>query len=542
MRAGLPPILGCIDGIPASELLDGLSNLHQSIVVTDPDGVVRWASRDLEPALARCGRPAELALASVYESYLLELNDLAQDPGSDRTLAPMLRTPDIESQTAGILEHLEHRESLTHYRIEAHAPDNHGPNDPQGCTAPTCAGLEINAFRVDRRMAEGEQPGAAGHNGGAPHNERLYVTILRPTRRPEVADAPLSNSGEFYERVLDQLPEATLTLDTAGFITYANAAALELLGKADDELINTPVSLYLPSSAIVQAGPTLDPDKTEAGRRVLEFASVEQAPRFIEVTSQRLVTSDGTCAGRVLQLRDTTREQNLSEKLKQKVASLESYVHTVSHDLRSPLVSLLGFTRLMKDDFGEILGETGRRFLDRIEQAGSNMNNLTRDLLELSTRKQPSVSLEAVDPLNVLRQIQAEVKPRLEEHGIELQLPVAPSMIQCDHTQLYQVFSNLIGNAIQHMGPCCEPRIEIEIQECSDQRIIVVRDNGRGIETSAHEQIFDPFHSLSRDDGTSSTGVGLAIVKKIALSHQGRVWVESQPGHGAAFFVSLKHQ
>ena len=92
------------------------------------------------------------------------------------------------------------------------------------------------------------------------------------------------------------------------------------------------------------------------------------------------------------------------------------------------------------------------------------------------------------------------------------------------------------------MGPCCEPRIEIEIQECSDQRIIVVRDNGRGIETSAHEQIFDPFHSLSRDDGTSSTGVGLAIVKKIALSHQGRVWVESQPGHGAAFFVSLKHQ
>ena len=542
MSAGLPPILGCIDGIPASELLDGLSNLHQSVVVTNPDGVVLWASRDLDHAVARCGRPADLALAKVCEGYLLELNDVAQGLGCEGTDPPAVEAPDIEHQTAGILDHLAHSQSLTHYRIEASTPGRRASNDPIGRDAATCAGIEINAFRVDSCMTDCGRPGDAGHNGESSHNEHLYVTILRPTRNLEVAQAPLSNSASFYESVLEQLPEATLTLDTFGFITYANVAALDLLGKTADDLINTPVSFHLPSSAIVEADAALDLDTTEAKRSVLEFSPAERPPRFVEVTSRSLETSDGARAGRILQLRDTTREQNVTERLKQKVASLETYVHTVSHDLRSPLVSLLGFTRLMKNDFGEILGETGRKFLDRIEQAGSNMNNLTRDLLELSTRKQPSICRETVDPLNVLRQIRAEVKPRLEEYGIELRLPVAPSMIQCDYTQLYQVFSNLIVNAIQHMGPCSEPRIEIKIQELPNQRIIVVRDNGRGIETSSHDQIFDPFHSLSRDDGESSTGVGLAIVKKIALSHEGRVWVESQPGHGAAFFVSLKHR
>jgi signal transduction histidine kinase len=276
-------------------------------------------------------------------------------------------------------------------------------------------------------------------------------------------------------------------------------------------------------------------------RSLVEFAPGGRTPHFVEVTSRPLEGPEGTSVGRILQLRDATSHQNLTERLKQKITSLESYVHTVSHDLRSPLVSLLGFTRLMRDDFGEMLGETGRRFLDRIEQAGSNMNTLTQDLLELSTQSQPGTSRKAVDPLNVLLQIRAEIKPRLEEQGIELWLPPAPSMIQCDRTQLYQVFSNLIVNALQHMGPCEAPRIAIEIQELQGEHVIVVRDNGRGIEASAHAKIFDAFQTLSRDASMRSTGVGLSIVKKIALSYQGRVWVESEPGHGAAFFVSLKH-
>ena len=533
MSADLPPILGLIDGIPASELLDGLASLHQSVVVTDPDGVVLWASRDLEQALGGPGSSAGLALASVCESYLRGLNDVSRSLGPEN-LRRDLAAPYLQPQIANILEQLAHRESVCHYRIEPHWADSRASTDSSDCIGTGCTALEIHAFGVDT-LPNSEQK-------GLPHINRLYVTILRPAPKLEARGSAPSNPSGFYKDVLDRLPEATLTIDTAGFITYANAGAVSLLERTSDELIDTPVSLYLPSSSVVEANAPRDAQPGQINRSVIEFEPTGQALRFIEVTSRSLDLPDGTYAGRILQLRDTTTEQNISEQLRQKIASLETYVHSVSHDLRSPLVSLLGFTRLMKIDYGEILGESGRRFLDRIEQAGCNMNDLTRDLLELSTRTKSSSASEAADPLNVLRQIQAEVKPRLEEQGIELRMPTVPPMIQCDRTQLYQVFSNLIGNAIQHMGPCEAPRIEVEIQQRSGQRIIVVRDNGRGIVASEHERIFDAFHSISRDDGTRSTGVGLAIVKKIALSYKGRVWVESEPGQGAAFFVSLKHR
>lgn len=545
MSADLPPILGLIDGIPASELLDGLASLHQAVVVTDPDGVVLWASRDLEDAIGGRARFGELGLACICEGYLRALNG---DPGYEhherqnheprherfRNHHP-IEAFDLKRPIAEILEHLEHRESLFRYRIEPNTIEGRASDSRPSCAGATGTGLEINAFRVDSRIADGEKK-------RSPQVERLYVTILRPAPKQEAGASTHSEPGAFHKCVLDRLPEATLTIDTSGFITYANSAAVALLGTPSDPLIDTPVSLYLPSSAIVEANASHGSSPGRTNRSVVEFAPSGQDPRFVEVASQTLELSDSTCAGRILQLRDTTSEQNLIERLKQKVVSLESYVHTVSHDLRSPLVSLLGFTRLMKSDFGEILGETGRRFLDRIEQAGSNMNTLTQDLLELSTRKQPSTSSENVDPRNVLLRIQAEIKPRLEDRGIELRLPEAPPMVQCDRTQLYQIFSNLIGNALQHMGPCETPHIDIEIEAFPDRRVIVVRDNGRGIEASAHERIFDAFHSLSRGDDGPSTGVGLSIVKKIALSHEGRIWVESEPGKGAAFFVSLKYR
>ena len=101
---------------------------------------------------------------------------------------------------------------------------------------------------------------------------------------------------------------------------------------------------------------------------------------------------DGTCAGHIVQLRDATSQRNLTERFKKKIASLESYAHTVSHDLRSPLVSLLGFTRLMKQDYAKVLDETGRRFLQRIEQAVRG----TRQ-----ARGQPIPGRSVDDPLEV---------------------------------------------------------------------------------------------------------------------------------------------
>ena len=114
-------------------------------------------------------------------------------------------------------------------------------------------------------------------------------------------------------------------------------------------------------------------------------------------------------------------------------------------------------------------------------------------------------------------------------------------MLLCNRTRAYQLFSNLIGNAIVHMGPVPGATIRVEIDALAGEHHIRVIDNGRGIATEHHDRIFEVFATLgARPDGRKSTGIGLAIVRKIATTHGGRAWVESQPERGATFHVTLR--
>jgi signal transduction histidine kinase len=171
------------------------------------------------------------------------------------------------------------------------------------------------------------------------------------------------------------------------------------------------------------------------------------------------------------------------------------------------------------------------------------MSSLIEDLLELSQIGVKSEQRCLVDPRSVLVQLQAELKLRLEDAGVRLQIPASPPLVLCDRTRLYQLFSNLIGNAIQHMGPCDDPSIRVEVTTDRDQHVITVADAGRGIPSDDLEKIFEVFHSQPRHprspDARGSTGMGLAIVRKIAELHGGRAWAESTPGEGARFHVSL---
>ena len=123
---------------------------------------------------------------------------------------------------------------------------------------------------------------------------------------------------------------------------------------------------------------------------------------------------------------------------------------------------------------------------------------------------------------------------------MELQIPEDPPALRCERTRLYQIFSNLIGNALDHMGEQARPRIAVDVDERDGECLITVADNGRGIDAQHHDRIFEVFQSLGpRRDGSRGTGMGLAIVRKIAETQGGHAWVESEPGHGAAFKVTL---
>jgi signal transduction histidine kinase len=226
--------------------------------------------------------------------------------------------------------------------------------------------------------------------------------------------------------------------------------------------------------------------------------------------------------------------------LEQKNDELEACVRGVSHDLRSPLVSLLGFSRILRDDYGEVLGDTGLHFLKRIDEAARHIEQLLQGMLELSRIGAAAQCRVQVNPAPILQQLHSELKLQLDEEDIELVLPDDPPTLICDRTRLYQLFSNLIGNAIQHMDRASFARIEVEVETILDGWQISVSDNGRGVPVRDHERIFRPFESMSRPGSQrKSSGLGLAIVKKIVESASGRVWVESEPGSGTRFVVRL---
>jgi signal transduction histidine kinase len=272
----------------------------------------------------------------------------------------------------------------------------------------------------------------------------------------------------------------------------------------------------------------------------VELLHADGTPRFATVAASPLRLAHADRKGSVVLLHDQTDRRDVVEDLRRKNTELEHYVQNVTHDLRSPLVSLLGFSRLLRQEYGEGMDDTARHFLDRIEKAGHTMEALINDLLELSRIGGNHDHKAYVNVADVLSQLHAELKPRLEGQGVSLRLPDEPAVVLCDRTRLYQVFSNLVGNALDYMGPVDDPEIVIEVFEEPEEHRIVVRDNGRGIEPSERERIFELFQSCGpRADGRRGTGIGLAIVKKIAQSQRGRVWVESRPGEGAAFHLTL---
>ena len=239
-------------------------------------------------------------------------------------------------------------------------------------------------------------------------------------------------------------------------------------------------------------------------------------------------------------LRDASTSQRALAEIQRKNDDLEHCVDTLAHDLRSPLVALLGFSRLLRQDYGARLDDTGLHFVDRIEQAGRTMEMLIHDLLELSRIGQPGERRALIDPRAVLQHLHAELKPRLDAPASSSCCPQHPPLVFCDRTRLYQVFSNLIGNAIEHMGPCPSHASSCDVVEDADCEHITVHDPGHGIAPEHHERIFEVFQSLApRSDERSGTGIGLAIVKKIAQTHGGRVWVDSRLGHGATFHVTF---
>jgi hypothetical protein len=353
-------------------------------------------------------------------------------------------------------------------------------------------------------------------------------------------------SREFRQRletlsaILAGAPDGVVVVDRSRFITWANPAMAQLTGYAVEELIDQPLVLFLRAQEDLERVAAALRPVGPAWSEELEVRRRDGQPLSVTVTARPLQLPDGTDLGAVAYVRDVTERRQIEKELSRRAEELQNWVNAVSHDLRSPLVAVLGFARLLGEDYADRLDEQGLRFLRRIEEAGRTMESLVHDLLEFARIGRSEPKPVHVNARDVLQQLHAELKPRLEEAQIELRLPDDPPLLWCDRTQLYQVLSNLVTNAIDHAGPDRKPAIEVSVLAEPGARHLVVRDFGQGIDPADHERIFEIFQTRGvRRNGKRGTGIGLAIVRKIAEAHGGKAWVESRLGEGAAFHVTF---
>jgi len=217
---------------------------------------------------------------------------------------------------------------------------------------------------------------------------------------------------------------------------------------------------------------------------------------------------------------------------------LERFTYTVSHDLRTPLVTVSGFLGLLEKDLAEGRTESARHDVARIRRAADVMDRLLRELLDLSRVGRVTNPPEDV-PLRALAEdAQQSVAGRLAAARVEFEVEPELPVLYGDRERLQEVVRNLVDNAAKFMGAQPQPRIVVGARPGPRGPVIYVRDNGVGIDPKHHQRVFGLFERL--DPSVDGTGIGLALVKRIVEVHGGQVWVESAgQGHGTSVCVSL---
>ncbi len=245
---------------------------------------------------------------------------------------------------------------------------------------------------------------------------------------------------------------------------------------------------------------------------------------------------------KMVQLENLNEELKVqSEKLKASNEELEQFAFIASHDLQEPLRNITSFLSHLENKYSDVLDDKGKTYIGFAVNGAKQMRQIILDLLELSRVSKPQTETQAVDLNEVLEEVVAIHRELIANTGARVSWATLPS-IRAHPNLMIQVFSNLIGNALQYSRPGVPPKITANATDHGRKWLFSVNDNGIGIEEDYYEKIFVIFQRLQGKERHRGSGIGLTTVKKIVEILGGEVWVKSKPGEGSTFFFTIpKH-
>lgn len=366
------------------------------------------------------------------------------------------------------------------------------------------------------------------------------LSIFYDITQLKQAENALLQSEARMRALLEAVPDLIVELDRDGrILQYIPSAVVQPL-VPPEEYIGRTVAEVIPSiadQAIFSIQRALESGQVNAFEYPLWQNGEEKffEARIIAVGSDTVLAM----------IRDVTltkwvgsEREKLINELETKNAELERFVYTVSHDLKSPLVTIVGFLGYLEEDIEKQKFDLLNRDMMRIYQAARRMQELLQDLLELSRIGRLMNDPEPLSFADLAREAIELTEGRLQERGIKIDIQRNLPTVFGDRKRMLELLQNLVDNAAKYMGAQQQPVIEIGQDGFRDrQAVLFVRDNGSGIAREYHSQIFGLFNKL--DSTTEGTGIGLAIAKRIVEVHGGVIWVESEVGSGSTFYFTL---
>jgi len=345
--------------------------------------------------------------------------------------------------------------------------------------------------------------------------------------------------------ILSSVPDIIMEVDTNKVYTWANDAGLEFFG---EDVIGREAAYYFEKEQSTYD--TVQPlfEGLENAVYVESWQRRKDGEiRLLAWWCKSLVDENGIVTGTLSTARDITdsnaveeERKRLIQQLQEKTSELERFIYTVSHDLKSPLITITGFLGFLSEDFKKQDEDGFNSNVSRITKSAERMKQLLNELLELSRIGRKMNPIEKVNLGTLVQKAMESVSGRIKESGAVVEIDPNLPEVMVDRDRFLQVYENLIDNAVKFSSGQEEPpRIKVGVRRNErGEQIMFVSDNGIGIETHYIDKVFDLFEKI--DNSSSGTGVGLAIVKRIIESHGGTIWAESAGiGRGTTFCFNL---